>query len=86
MSGEDGSAMGFYPGCGFQNQSPSCLLMGMLSSLLRYGRTVVQGVRYLTGDQQIWSSNRSYHLPSKICEYLSGMLERAHGILISVRH
>lgn len=37
-------------------------------------------------DQQIWSSNESYHLPSKSCEYLSGVLERARGILISVRH
>lgn len=77
--------MGFYIGCAFQNQSPSCLLVGMLSSLLQYGRRVVQGVRYLT-DQQIWSSNGSYRLPSKSCEYLSGALERAHGILISVRH
>lgn len=44
---------------------PSCLWLTMLSSLTEYGRRAAQRVSYLTGDQQIWSSNESYHLPSK---------------------
>lgn len=67
-------------------QGPVFLWLTMLSSMTRYGHRAVQGVRYLTGDQKIWSGNESYHLPRKRCEYLSGALERAHGILISVRH
>lgn len=67
-------------------QEHSCLWLEMLSSLIQSDHRAVQGVRYLPGDQQIWSGNESYPLPSKSCEDLSGTPKRTQGMLISVRH
>lgn len=67
-------------------QGHSCLWLEMLGSLIQSGHRAVQGVRYQPGDQQIWSGNESYPLPSKSCEDIPGAPKRTQGVLISVRH
>lgn len=78
--------MGFYPAHGFQNQTKSFFFVA--ENTQRHDMVQPRSCarsEISNSNQQIWSSNTSYHLPRKSCEYLSGVLERAHGILISVK-
>lgn len=70
MSAEDGSEKSnFAQVMAFRiKQDHSCLWLEMLSCLIQSGHGDMQGVRYLPGDQQIWSGSESYLLPSKSCD------------------